>query len=202
MSITTPTTGTGYQAPFPNRRFTVDEYHHLIQTGVLTEDDPVELLEGRLVTKMPHNPPHDGTIQVTDEVIHRHLPTGWRIRIQSAITTTDSEPEPDLVIARGNARTYLTRHPGPQDIATLIEVADSSLARDRGDKSRLYARASIAIYWIINLGDLQVEVYTDPTGPDPTPTFRQRQDYGLDDAVPLVIGGQEVARIPVRDLSP
>jgi len=127
--------------------------------------------------------------------------TGWRLRVQSAITTSDSEPEPDFAIVPGPAERYLPHHPLPADIATLIEVADSSLARDR-EKKRIYGHAGIAIYWIINLPDALVEVYSEPTGADAAPGYRQRQDYKANDAVPLVIQGKEGGRIAVRDLLP
>lgn len=186
----------------PMRRFSVAEYHQLIQTGVLTENDRVELLEGWLIHKMPRNPPHDTSLRRTQNRIERLLPSGWDWRMQFAITTADSEPEPDLTIVRGNVDTYATRHPGPPDIGTLIEVADSTLRLDRGDKAWIYARAGIVIYWIINLVDRQVEVYTDPTGPDAAPRYRQRQDYTETESVPLVLDGQQLALIPVRDLLP
>jgi Putative restriction endonuclease len=122
--------------------------------------------------------------------------------VQSAITLDDSEPEPDLAIVSGSARNRHARHPGPVDIALLIEMSDSSLANDRNDKARVYARANIVCYWIVNLVDRRVEVYTDPTGPGASPAFRQHRDCGLNESVPLVIGGQEVAQVPVRDLLP
>src|SRR5436305_4096318 len=84
--------------PAPVRRFTVDEYHRMIQTGILEEDDSVELLEGWIVLKMPRNPPHDVAIDLAREAIETRLPAGWRVRVQSAITTSDSEPEPDLAV--------------------------------------------------------------------------------------------------------
>jgi Uma2 family endonuclease len=203
MSVTTPpTTGAFQQPPFPVRRFTVDEYHRLIQAGVLTEEDPVELLEGWIVPKMTRNPRHDVALDQSQEVLRAKLPAGWRLRIHSAITTNDSEPEPDVAVVRGPIRNFLSRHPGPQDIGVLIEISDSSLSHDRNDKGRSYARAGIVCYWIINLVDRQVEVYTDPTGPDGTPCYRRRQDYGVDQEVPLVLDGQEVARIAVRELLP
>src|SRR5215470_17301210 len=90
------------------RRFSVAEYHKLIDIGILTEDDNLELLEGYLVHKMSRNPPHDGTLQLLQEILAPVLPAGWRLRIQSAITLPDSEPEPDGAVARGDARTYLT----------------------------------------------------------------------------------------------
>src|SRR5262245_61942411 len=188
--------------PFPVCTLTVDAYHRMIQAGILTEDDPVELLEGWIVPKMARNPPHDGAIDLTDEALRARLPAGWRIRTQEAITTTDSEPEPDLAVVRGTARSYANHHPGPSDVGLVVEVADSSLARDRDDKARLYARAGIPCYWIVNILDMQVEVYTDPTGPDPNPAFRQRRDYRPNDAVPFVLDGVDYGPISVRDLLP
>ncbi len=201
MSVLSSTPSSGFP-PFPIRKFTVAEYHQMIQAGILTEDDAVELLEGWIVPKMPRKPTHDGTIQLVHERLHPVLPPGWRIRIQSAITTGDSEPEPDLAVVRGDERSFLLRHPGPADVGAAMEVADTSLTQDRQDKGRIYARARIPLYWIVNLVDNQIEVYTYLTGPDPNPAYRRRQDYGIQDSVPLVLNAQEVARIPVRDLLP
>ncbi len=185
------------------RKFSVDEYHRLIQIGILTEEDPVELLEGWIVLKMSHNPPpHDACVELVEEAIRPKLPAGWRLRIQSAITTDDSEPEPDFVVVSGDPRSRRQRHPGPADITLVGEVADSTLARDRVDKARLYARAKIAMYWIVNIADGQVEVYSDPTGPDASPVYRRREDFLPGSEVPLLIGGKEVARLPVTSLLP
>lgn len=84
----------------------------------------------------------------------------------------------------------------------LVEIAESSLDHDRTVKGRSFARAAIPVYWIVNLPGRQVEVYTDPTGPAPQPSYRTRRDYGETAAVPLVLEGREIARIPVRDLLP
>jgi Uma2 family endonuclease len=203
MSTITPPGTIFLQPPsLPVRRFTVDEYHRMIQAGILTEDDHVELLEGLIVPKMPHNPPHDIALELTDELIRRHLPEGWRIRIQLPITTTESEPEPDLAVVRGSPRSRQGRHPGPQELALIVEVSDATLTRDRGEKLQIYARAAIGCYWIVNLVDRQVEVRTDPSGPAANPSYRRQQTYAPTDAMPLVIGGQEVARIPVQELLP
>jgi Uma2 family endonuclease len=182
------------------RRFSVDEYHRMIEAGVLTADDHVELLEGWVVHKMAHGPEHDGTISLVETAIRRHLPPGWIIRIQSAVTTADSEPEPDVVVVDGPARSYMARHPGPADIALVIEVANSSLEHDRQDKARAYARANIVAYWIVNLIDRQVEIHTQPSGPTLSPAYGMRQVYGEADAVPLVIAGRQVGMIAVREL--
>jgi Uma2 family endonuclease len=184
------------------RRFTVDEYHHMIRAGVLEEDDPVELLEGYLVVKMPRNPPHEGTIDLTQGALIPHLPAGWFLRGQEAVTLSESEPEPDVAGVRGTRRSFLTRPPEPADIGILIEVADSSLQRDRDDKGRIYARASIPVYWIVNLVDRQVEVSTQPSGPVASPSYAQRQDYPPGSTVPLTLDGVAVAAVAVDDLLP
>jgi Uma2 family endonuclease len=184
------------------RRFSVAEYHRMIQTGILDEDDPVELLEGYVVLKMPRNPTHDGTIQLVSKRLLRVLPAGWEMRVQSAITLADSEPEPDIALVRGDERTYLTRHPGPGDVGLVVEVADTSLVRDRDDKGRVYARADIPVYWLVNLVDRRLEVFTAPSGPTPTPGYGQRQDFQTGDDVGFSLGGAPAVTVPVADLLP
>ena len=186
----------------PIWRLSVPQYHHMIHTGILTDDDPVELLEGWLVTKMPKNPPHRIATRLTREAIARILPAGWYVDSQEPITLADSEPEPDVVIVHGATQQYLDRHPSPRDVGLVIEVSDATLLRDRTLKQRLYATAGIPIYWIINLPERQVEVYTAPSGPAEEPGYQQRQDFGLEDETPLVIGGVEAGRLAVRDLIP
>jgi hypothetical protein len=188
--------------PFPVHRFSVDEYHEMIQKGILKEDDRVELLDGWIVPKMPRNPPHDATINKTQKVLLSMLPSPWELRIQSAITTDSSEPEPDFAIVPGPPERYMSNHPKPQDIAVVIEVSDSTLAQDREEKGKLYAQGRIPIYWIINLVNRQVEVYSRPSGPDPSPGYRRRDDYLINDSVPLVLAGQEVAQVAVKSLLP
>jgi len=136
--------------PFRIRKFTVADYHRMIEVGLLKENDRAELLEGWIVPKMTHNPPHDATIQRVTQRLLKRLPEGWDFRIQSAITTVDSEPEPDLAIVRGDELIYYERHPHPSDIGLLVEIAESSVENDCRDKSRIYARAGIAPYWVVN----------------------------------------------------
>ena len=207
MSVTTPSVSAVSEQPVAVStdviwRFSVDQYHAMIRAGILTEDDPVELLEGWLVTKMPKNPPHSVVTQLTREALARILPSGWYVDAQEPITTADSEPEPDVMVVRGETRHYLDRHPGPQDVALVIEVADSTLQRDRSLKKRLYAAAGIPVYWIVNLPDSQIEVYTEPSGPGEQLDYRQWQNYGPADTIPVVTEGREVGRLAVRDLLP
>jgi Uma2 family endonuclease len=180
----------------------VAEYHKLIEIGILTEDDNLELLEGYLVHKMSRNPPHDAALQLIQDTLPRLLPAGWCLRMQSAITLSSSEPEPDGAVVRGSARSYASHHPGPADIGLVIEVADATLAGDRVDKGRIYARAGIPCYWIVNLVDRQVEVYTSPSGATTTPAYAQRQDFHAADVVALTPDAAVVAHISVADLLP
>ncbi len=190
----------GHDASFP--RFSVARYQKMIEAGILTSDDKVELLENYVVLKMPRNPLHDSALQGMLRPMLRPLPPSWDIRIQSAITLIDSQPEPDFAIVRGSAVDYQNRHPGPADIGLLIEVADSSLLRDQRDKTRIYARGGIAFYWVVKSVDMRIEVYTQPSGPTAVPAYGSFQVYQPGDAIPLVLDGVTVGTIPVADLLP
>jgi Putative restriction endonuclease len=148
-------------------RFSVARYHQLIASGVLDEDDQFELLEGVLVEKMTEARSHAFRLSMIARLLAVELGMGdWMVRAQHPITTLDSEPEPDLAIVR--VARYDDRHPTADDIASVIEVADSSLLRDRGTKARIYARAGVPRYVIVNLSSGAVEVHTEPlSGPEP-----------------------------------
>ncbi len=188
--------------PGPVWRFTVDQYHAMIKAGILTEEDRVELLEGWLIPKMTKNPRHCTATWLARTALERVTPAGWYVDSQDPVTTSESEPEPDTAVIRGNRRDYTDRHPGPADTAMLVEVSDSSLGRDRGLKKRVYARAAVPVYWIVNLPENRIEVYSDPTGPADEPDYRQRRDYLAGEEVPVVIDGREVGQVLVRDLLP
>src|SRR5947209_4558415 len=156
----------------PIYRLSVAQYHAMADHGILDEDDPVELLEGWLVQKMTKHRPHSVVTRRTRRALERVVPAGWYVDSQEPLTTVDSEPEPDVLVAREDLADNLERHPGPADIALTVEVADSSLRQDQGAKKRVYARAGIPVYWIANLVESRFEVYTDPTGPAEEPDYR------------------------------
>ncbi|CAA9436896.1 MAG: hypothetical protein AVDCRST_MAG64-3882 [uncultured Phycisphaerae bacterium] len=187
----------------PIFRLTVDQYHQLIDSGTLTEDDPVELLEGILVFKMPKNTPHATCTKLARREVERLLPDGWHYQTQDPITLADGEPEPDGAVVRGRIEDYAARHPGPADVPLVIEVSDASLGRDRGIKLRSYARAGLTVYWIVNPVDRQVEVYTSPMTPsDGDPTYAGHAVYRPGEAVPLNLPGRELPPVPVAALLP
>jgi len=183
-------------------RFSVARYQKMIETGILTSEDKVELLENYVVLRMPRNPRHDGTVLRVSKRFGKRLPSGWDLRLQSAIVLVDSQPEPDIAVVREDPADYTTRHPVPADVGMLIEVGDASLLRDQRDKTRIYARANIPVYWIINLVDRRIEVYTQPSGPTAIPAYGTFQTYQPGDTVPLALDGATVASIAVADLLP
>lgn len=183
-------------------RLSVEQYHEMIRAGILTEDDPVELLEGWLAYKMPKNPPHRIATRKTFQALADVLPAGWYVDSQEPITLEDSEPEPDVCIIRGNTEDYTDRNPPGEDVVLVIEVADSTLERDRGTKRRIYARAGIPAYWIVNLIDFCLEVYTNPAGQADAADYQQARVFNAPASVPLVIEGREVALLAVADLLP
>jgi Uma2 family endonuclease len=200
MAVTPPLEKSLVVPNDPIYRLSVAQYHDMIQSGILTDHDPVELLEGWLVTKIRKSPHHSLATQLTRDALAEIIPQGWHINVQEPITTEDSEPEPDVLVVRGNRRDYAERHPYPADVALVVEVADATLHRDRTLKQRVYAGAGIAIYWIINLQESQVEVYADPTGAGENARYGQRTIYKAPDRVPVVIGGVEVGQVAIQSL--
>jgi Uma2 family endonuclease len=187
--------------PLRTHRFTVEEYERLTEIGVLTSNDRVELIEGWIVDKMTQYPPHASAVTRINRLLARLLPDEWLLRVQAPIRLKRSEPEPDFAIVPGPDEKWDGRHPQPQDIALLIEVADSSLLDDRARKGILYAQARIAEYWIVNLVHSRIEVYTLPkTGKNPA--YRHHHDFQKSDRVRLVVGGQKIADLRVSDFIP
>jgi Uma2 family endonuclease len=148
--------------PYEVRRFSVDEYEQLGATGVLTEDDNVELLNGWIVKKRTKNPPHDALVDFLNSLLVPHVPRGWKLRVQNSLKTPTSVPEPDFVLVPGERKEFNRRHPRADEARFVIEVADSSLRRDR-EKASIYAAGGAPLYWIVNIPDQCVEVYSDPT---------------------------------------
>ena len=154
--------------PVPTALFnwTLERYQQAINCGILTEEDQLELLRGNLVTKMPVNVPHSACVKNLNRYFTPRYFDRYELITENpiALPDVDSQPEPDYVIAQLKEDNYLSGHPTVEDIFLLIEVSDSTLARDRIYKAALYAAAGISEYWIINLQENQVEVHTQPSG--------------------------------------
>jgi Uma2 family endonuclease len=184
------------------RLFNVDEYHEMIDAGVFVGKPKCELIQGVILEKPVPGPSHSKS---TQRLLRRLTPLfpepDWVVGIQDAITLSDSEPEPDFFAATGPESKYNARHPGPKDLVLVIEVSDSSLSFDRGAKLAVYAAAKVVQYWIVNVNERRIEVYTQPKG-GKNPAYKTRADYGPDDSVPVVIGGKRVGAIAVKELLP
>lgn len=201
--LTLPADEPAPQPPMPRLYpISVEKYHAMIEAGILTENDRCELIEGLLVAKMGKNPPHS---YVTGWITRWFYETGtheWFARSQEPITTLESEPEPDVSVIRGRRAEYLRAHPLPYHVLLVVEVAESTLTYDRTVKKRLYARAGIPIYWIVNLIDKQIEVHTLPSGPADRPDYAERRVVTVGEELDVVIGGQVVGRIAAQELFP
>ena len=182
--------------------FTVDQYDEMVRRGILDKDDRVELLEGYVVLKIPANEPHDYAVVSLVELMTLLRLTGWSVRSQVGINSSTSRPEPDVYLARGDRKTYAARRPAPSDLGLVVEVADSSLVSDRVHTGRIYARDRIAVYWVVNLPERRVEVYTDPTGPGDEPRYATTRVFPAGTAVPVELDGQVVGTIPVDEILP
>ena len=184
-------------------RFSIEVYRSLGDLGLLFPDDRVELLDGLVVMKMNKGPRHVTATHRLVKYLDNHLPAGWCVRQEAPIELpggpggVDSVPEPDVAVVSGGLADYTSRHPGPLEVALVIEVASSPamLARERRGLSR-YARAGLPLVWIVNLTDETVEVYTGPISDGPVPHYGTCEVTTVGNDLALVLGGESVA-IPV-----
>ena len=145
------------------RLLTVAEYHKMAEVGILDSDDRVELIKGEIIKMSPLNSPHTSHVKRLNALMFRLFGNHLTISVQDPITIEDhSEPEPDIALLAFSEDFYAERHPRPEDVLLLIEVADSTLAKDQQLKLPLYAEAGIKEYWIVNIVNKQLEVYQKP----------------------------------------
>ncbi len=141
--------------------WTLEQYHSMVDAGVLNENDRVELLYGKIVPKSPIGRYHAACVSNIQEFFILSLGKKFAWRAQNPVSMLDnSEPEPDFVIAKYDKDKYAAGHPTEDDIIVLMEVSDSTLDKDREHKLPIYAEGGVQEYWIINLVERQFEVYT------------------------------------------
>jgi Uma2 family endonuclease len=177
-------------------RMTVDEFERIADS---LDNDQVELVDGYLVWRDDMKPPHVLATDLLRRRLDQIVPEGFFVREEKPIRIPDfDEPRPDVAVVRGDPRLYSAHHPGPADVVLLIEVSETSLDRDKGKKLLIYARSGIPIYWIVNLVDNRIEVYTNP-GPD---GYQSSEILKPGQDVAVSIEGVEVGRIAVTDILP
>ena len=145
------------------KRFTIDEYHRLVELGFLTENDRVELIRGEIIQMAAKGTRHTTCCRNLLEELVLLVVGKAKLQCQDPITLpSNSEPEPDFAIVRKNPDNYLSSHPNQSDVLLVIEIADSSLKYDQEVKLPLYAEAGISDYWIFNLVENHLEAYSEP----------------------------------------
>jgi Uma2 family endonuclease len=145
------------------KSWTVQDYHRMSELGILDPTERTELIDGQITLMIAKGTPHVITLQLLASELLGQLGTTVLIRTQDPIhLDNSSEPEPDLVIVRGEILDYVDRHPQPNDIHLLVEVADSTLNYDCQVKDKTYAKTSIPEYWVIDLKNRQFHIFRDP----------------------------------------
>ncbi|MEZ0327008.1 MAG: Uma2 family endonuclease [Fimbriimonas sp.] len=144
------------------RRMTVDEFYLAAKKGVFRPDERLELLEGQVLLMSPQNASHAWITHRVAELLADLFEDGY-IREHSPLAIGEfDEPEPDVLVARGPAGKYRSAHPTATDVLLVVEVADTTLAKDRSLKGRIYATAGIPEYWIVDVKSERVEVHREP----------------------------------------
>ncbi len=145
------------------KRFTIEEYHRLTELGFFQQDDRVELIRGQLIHMAAKGTAHSVCSTRLNRQLVKLLGDRATLRGQEPITLPNNgEPEPDGAIVRNRSDDYLSAHPRPEDVLLIIEISDSSLTYDQETKLRIYAEDGIQDYWIFNLLDRVLEMYSEP----------------------------------------
>jgi Uma2 family endonuclease len=186
----------------PIHRLSVEQYRRMLDEGILGSGDRVELLEGWLVEKMTKKPSDRITTRRVRVALDAIVPADWYVDTQEPIATLDSEPEPDVAVIKGRTEDYSDENPPAERVGLVVEVADVSLLRDRELKARIYARAGIPSYWIVNLLERKIEILRAPSGPSDTPGYAEHSEHTDGETIPIVLDGVEVGRVAVRDFLP
>lgn len=145
------------------RWFNVSEYYRMAEAGILTENDRVELVEGEIIKMAPIGSRHAACVRHLDTLLHHQVGAAITVSVQNPVRVDDySEPEPDIALLRSRDDFYAEKHPTPADVLLIMEIAETSVDYDRGVKLPLYVRAGIPEFWLINLSEENIEIYTRP----------------------------------------
>jgi Uma2 family endonuclease len=174
-------------------RFSVDEYHKLGEAGILGEDDRIELLHGELVIMSPIGPRHNHAVRKLNKFFSAREQGHYETSPQCTLLLDDeSELVPDIALLRIASHGYFNRHPQATDVLLVVEVANESIAYDRGSKRRAYALAGVPELWIVHLRESSLEVYRKPEGD----RYVEELRFGKSDRVaPLLAPDAELALV-------
>ena len=146
-------------------KYTAEEYQVMGESGILTRDDRVELIDGEIVLMPPIGSSHQETVDAFNELFVTRFSALARVRVQGPVRVSErAEPEPDVMLLRRRPEPYRSAHPGPSDALLVVEVSDTTLRYDRNTKVPYYAHHGIAEVWLVNLREDVIEVYREPSG--------------------------------------
>ncbi len=179
----------------PLARITTEQFHAMIQAGIYTEDDKIELIDGLLFKKMSIGSPYAALVNSLNFALVRRLGGRAIVAVQNPVAINEySEPEPDISLLKLRPDFYRAAHPGPDDVLLVVEVADTSLVSDLNAKMPLYAAAGVPEAWLVNLNESTITVFTGPDGA----AYQEAKLFKGDDAVP--VPGFSDAVIPLKEL--
>ena len=179
--------------------FSVDDFYRMIDRDIFPDEARVGLWEGRIYEEMAKKQAHSFSWTKLNAALIPILPPGWSLWAECTITLgPDMAPLPDMLILRGVAEEYRVRRPEAADAGLVVEVADSSLKIDTGAKLAAYARAGVAVYWVLNVKDNAIHIYTDPIPAEGR--YGSATTVGLDGSVPFVLDGKPIAMLAASDL--
>ncbi|MEM8525643.1 MAG: Uma2 family endonuclease [Bacteroidota bacterium] len=145
--------------------FNVEDYYTMLDTGILTEDDRVELIHGEIIKMTPIGSRHSGYVTILTNYIKEELGKLILVSVQNPVSLSKySEPEPDIAVLKPRDDFYTDSHPIPSEIFFLIEVADTSVGYDYDIKLPMYAAAGILEVWVLDINEAQLTQHTQPDG--------------------------------------
>jgi Uma2 family endonuclease len=191
----------------PTKRWTIAEFDDLVRKGFIREGSKTYLWDGEIIEPMSENQPHVNAFANLGDLIRPRFPTSeWTVNQGNPIVLREGfKPQPDLSVMYGPRARYRIHPPSAADVALLVEIADTSYPQNAGSFLRAYAEARIPHYWIVNITQRRVEVYSMPgEAEDGTSRYAVRHDHGLDATVPLTVSRDthviQLGAIPVMDI--
>jgi Uma2 family endonuclease len=174
----------------------------MIEAGVIPDNDDLELLGGVLY-KMVKKEDHNFAVGQVAESLRQILPDGYHVREEKSLRHGKRGlPEPDVVVASGRAKDYRPQPPSTSEVPLIVEVCHHTRKADYEDKFRTYAAASVPVYWIVDLHLRRVEVFTTPRGRGAAAAYFENATFLEEAAIPVIIRGQQIGEIAVKELLP
>ncbi|GFZ99975.1 Uma2 family endonuclease [Okeania sp. KiyG1] len=164
------------------RLFTVDECYKMLEAGILTENERLEIIRGEIIKMSPITPPHAARVSCLSELFILGLAKTVTVRVKNPVRlNNNSETLPDIALLQQRPSLYRTQHPQAENVFLLIEVSDTTIKYDREVKVPLYAENNIVEVWLVNLTEECLEVYRQPTanGYEIVQTFQRGENVTI-----------------------